>query len=674
MSVRDILKRLMRIEWPIRAYAAEWRNPPTSNWIMIAIFLGLFLASYSSVLTNDYGFSDDYFDTVPGNSELVVEKRMVREGRPLYALVSKVILSEGRHVEDFKWGRLIGIIGIALLAFTMYRMLIRAGWNRSQSFCAGVILCTTLPFQVYASWATTNVFPFAALASSCAFLLADKVRERKDCRGKCLLAVGAIFMLVIGTSIYQMAAMFFWVVAGATMLKSDVKSSDVLRQFLWCGIVFIVSMLLAYVMYKVIHLSYSTGSSSRGELASDFAGKIEYFFEILPDILGFSFLSPYHFVFQPVGDLYAHTYSYRFEDNVIKIVISFVILWGLFMYFQGTVRERLWKCIVALSLIPLSMAPILIIEENTYSYRVLVAPASLVVVYAFFSFQGFARIPRSFSPSCAMVIGGVATISSLFLAAYHVRTYIVIPQVEEMQIMRFQLEHADLSKVEKIHVIRPISGSGGESLAPTMRWEFGYTSSELKYAAPGMVFHLLREMAPDHMDTPVSSALFHESGFIETSANQLVVDMTNLPARRQAYGWFRDGNPFRRHLVSQSTFDVYVDDLYIYYAKEPCSQKDYETRFFLHVIPTNPKDLPEHRRQHGFDNYDFDFQQSAPFARRQYGFVFDGKCMAVVPRPRYADARIVTGQFSGEKRHWQTEFGIGIVGADGALSSGGTDG
>ena len=57
--------------------------------------------------------------------------------------------------------------------------------------------------------------------------------------------------------------------------------------------------------------------------------------------------------------------------------------------------------------------------------------------------------------------------------------------------------------------------------------------------------------------------------------------------------------------IIRATFDAYLIGSELIYFKEPCDLADTEDRFFLHLIPTNMDDLPAMRRQHGFDNLDF---------------------------------------------------------------------
>ena len=101
--------------------------------------------------------------------------------------------------------------------------------------------------------------------------------------------------------------------------------------------------------------------------------------------------------------------------------------------------------------------------------------------------------------------------------------------------------------------------------------------------------------------------------------------------------------------AARATFDVYLKDSALHYVKEDCGTADAEAQFFLHFFPVDGHDLPAHRRQYGFDNWDF------PFAWR--GGYFDGKCMTQAPLPGYPVAQIRTGQFvRGEGQLWKVEI------------------
>ena len=101
--------------------------------------------------------------------------------------------------------------------------------------------------------------------------------------------------------------------------------------------------------------------------------------------------------------------------------------------------------------------------------------------------------------------------------------------------------------------------------------------------------------------------------------------------------------------VIQSKFDVYLDGSTIIYTRDSCGESDVDAQFFLHVYPADTTDLPSDRRQHGFDNLDFDFNT--------YGSrIEDRWCFATRQIPPYDVDRIHTGQFDSNGRIWQGVF------------------
>ena len=87
----------------------------------------------------------------------------------------------------------------------------------------------------------------------------------------------------------------------------------------------------------------------------------------------------------------------------------------------------------------------------------------------------------------------------------------------------------------------------------------------------------------------------------------------------------------------RSDWDVYLVGNSLIYKKEPCARADTEVKFFLHLIPADVNDLPDYRKQYGFDNFDFNFDERAA--------IFDGKCLAEAPLLEYAISEIRTGQY-----------------------------
>ena len=102
--------------------------------------------------------------------------------------------------------------------------------------------------------------------------------------------------------------------------------------------------------------------------------------------------------------------------------------------------------------------------------------------------------------------------------------------------------------------------------------------------------------------------------------------------------------------IIRSDWDVYLVENSLIYAKDQCSTEDAEPAFFVHLDPVDRDDLPSHRKQHGFDGFNFDFRNH----------LLDGRvCVArrELPVLDYAVAAIRTGQFTGEgKNIWEGSF------------------
>ena len=102
--------------------------------------------------------------------------------------------------------------------------------------------------------------------------------------------------------------------------------------------------------------------------------------------------------------------------------------------------------------------------------------------------------------------------------------------------------------------------------------------------------------------------------------------------------------------AARSLYDVHLDGRTLTYLRDGCTDEEAGARFFLHVVPADEGDLPEHRREYGFDNLDF------TLAVR--GARLDGNCVAVVPLPDYPIATIRTGQYDDTGALWTAEFAL----------------
>ncbi len=102
--------------------------------------------------------------------------------------------------------------------------------------------------------------------------------------------------------------------------------------------------------------------------------------------------------------------------------------------------------------------------------------------------------------------------------------------------------------------------------------------------------------------------------------------------------------------VSRAGWGVYRNGRKLIYFKEPCAPADIQATFVLHVVPTDPTDLPVRRQPYGSENLDFHFDWRGSWLGNQ--------CVAILPLPTYAIRRIHVGQWipAEERTLWEAEL------------------
>ena len=512
-------------------------RPSVSNPLVAGFFLAVFLACFASVIANDYGYWGDYSRLVEGPQGWQV-KRSYLEGRPIKALIASLALQWVTDVEHLRYARLVGVLGIALLAYCVFRTLALAGWNRFQRLCVAVIMGTALPFQVWAACAECALFPFAALAAGLAFVLGERAFESRR-RSRWLLAAGAVLALLAALAIYQPAAMFFWVFAAVALLKPDDDLRDTFRRFGWYCAIALAGMCAGYVVYVLgpVWAPDPGMPYKQFGLVRDIPARVVWFlFIYLTDAVNFVTPSPSYWLFPGAGgelsirlyrgisegllamNIALHPFQalalaptgalslvHKIADLVIAWSVFALIGGGLWLYFRGARRERLWKCGIAVSLLFLASIPILVVEAKHLGYRTMPALASVIVLCAYFAFQGYTgRAGRLVSPARAHAVLGVAAVACVLSAAWHVHTFFTVPQVRELALMRSELAQADLSRIRSIRVVLPAPRQQ-DTPAPFIWREFGTTPSILDFRGHvrSMVTLLLRELAPEHAGLPI---------------------------------------------------------------------------------------------------------------------------------------------------------------------------
>ena len=148
---------------------------------------------------------------------------------------------------------------------------------------------------------------------------------------------------------------------------------------------------------------------------------------------------------------------------------------------------------------------------------------------------------------------------------------------------------------------------------------------------------LMRVLLPPWPIAAVYAAQFPASG--SGAAIWRAVFRLDIDRLRAALGALRRETP-----AARGEFDVYLRGRELGYMRAPCVAADVRRRFFLHVVPDASA-----RRRRGFDNLDFEFGER--------GALLDGACVATVPLPDDAIARVSTGQLEADGAvAWRVAF------------------
>ena len=105
----------------------------------------------------------------------------------------------------------------------------------------------------------------------------------------------------------------------------------------------------------------------------------------------------------------------------------------------------------------------------------------------------------------------------------------------------------------------------------------------------------------------------------------------------------------------RSDWDVYLVENSLIYTRDQCDpepgEEDAEPIAFLHLDPVDRNDLPNDRKQYGFDNFHFYF--------RNHLSIKGEVCVVARELPDYAIAAIRTGQFIGDgEKIWEGSFDV----------------
>lgn len=444
-------------------------SAPKSNvaWLYAGSVL-FFLFVYIPVATYTYAFADDYTALLRGTThdrQAFAEflERVASQGRPIYAILQRLIFVRMHGVGDLVWLRLFGVAGVAAVSALSFRALANSKFPKAVSLALALMIGLMPCFQVYAAWATCSFFPWAALLAGLAFLNAERAGPLFS-RPTAL----AVALLAASLAIYQPAAMMFWAFAGFSWLGGGraPNKATVIRIAAVVITAFALDFAAAHALPSLFF--HGAPASERTTLVDDIPAKLWWFVtDPLRSVLNLVFL--------------------RAPLSLLAYATTAFIASGLWLAFADEPQTRPAKLYTALALLPLAYFPNLIAAVNSGAYRTHAGLASLVLLYAVIALGAWLRwanATRAFG-----FIALAATAICAVVADRNVASGFASPQAHEYKrVEAFLLSRKDLSEAKQLYFVP----SGKPSLIGWTRYdEFGTLSSMETWVPQGMAWLIL---------------------------------------------------------------------------------------------------------------------------------------------------------------------------------------
>lgn len=460
---------------------------------MVLDFLSLYaplLLVYSACLAFVYGYTDDYFylrDALRHFHRIIAV--CVKQGRPIDGIILNLLFSHLPHVEYLGLVRFVGISCVAVLAYTIFVAMVRAGWSKRLAWPVALAAGTLPAMQLYAAWAIESPIALGGAAAGCAAMLAAAAIDAPR-RGAMLLRIGAaVLMFCVAVLFYQPVAMLFWMFFAIDFLRPSGTPERPVRRLAIFGSIAAIGLAVGFVAWKVGGRFFPEDLSGHSStLVTDPLQKLKWFVTApLPGALNLWNLKGKVWVAWAVG--------------------SFELV-GLILYIGGSVRKRLMSLLICIALVPLAFLPNLLTSESWTLYRTQVGLEGLFLIYGFCALNGYWRFgsrladrttPRD-ETAPAWLVRPIA-IGLAAVGAFTVTRYFVLPQYEELAYVRSLLTPHALWGIDRFQIV--LSG-WQDSLCGFCRYdEFGMPTTSYDWAAAPEVRCLVIERFPNYDRIPI---------------------------------------------------------------------------------------------------------------------------------------------------------------------------
>ena len=448
--------------------------------LLVGAYAAILSAVYLPTLATTYARVDDYATmagAIDGSlaSGLAVQ---IPEGRPLYDLYEQLTFGHLHTVGEVVGLRVISLVALLALAFLLSKYLRKLGAGLGPVVLVPLFVVVMPPLALYQTWASLSPYALAALVSAAGSLLTDRGISLPEHRWRYF--AGATACVLVAAAIYQPAAAYLWLFAGARFIlvpatprnrwaevgvKVAITASGLLLDFL-------ASLVLPYAIYG------HRIASPRSSVATDPLSKLSDFGRALGDSLNMTKIVP---------------------SIALAILASVVIVTGIAVRSRWSPRRAMVfgsEFAVAVVAAVMAYCPNLVTTLNWPAYRTQGALTALVALYATFAVvsigdQWESRYATSVTAGVLSVLVGVGA-----LFAYRdVSAEITKPESLQWWYMREKVQAA--SQLRGVEVLDLVPAASVYGFAPVVRYdEFGYPTSAVPVALQDMAYVALAGTPP----------------------------------------------------------------------------------------------------------------------------------------------------------------------------------
>jgi hypothetical protein len=385
---------------------------------IILFILVIFLSVYAPVIQKDFFYKNDYAMLGTDGIPSTLMNNNLNEGRILNGFLQAYMSSNIRTTNSTKTVRLGGIIGMVLFAFVIWAIFKQFRLRSDHAFLMSILICTLPCSQIYVLTILSIPYVYSSLLSSLSALIIFSVIFKKESKERVYEIIGiltTIILLVASLNINQSAAMMYWAFGVIFILTTN--NNDILKkyhrplfEYFFTGL---VSLVIYYLVFIKILPSVMNRSIERGKLLT--------FYQLPVKLIKFIIIA-----------LNNAINLWNFEPNYIVTIFSGLIILSGFIFSsfaESKEKNQLLainsrqKRFLILCLLILSYLPSLIIAENAYTYRTLIAFGSALVILFYFGLINIVEFVPKISPNSRKtlitVLLTVLAVVAALMARYH---------------------------------------------------------------------------------------------------------------------------------------------------------------------------------------------------------------------------------------------------------------